>query len=350
MQQEKDITIYDIARVLNISASTVSRGLKNHHTVSIVTREKIAKTAKAMGYRINNFAKNLRKPGTRTIGVMIPELDSQFTTSVLAGIEKITSMAGYDLIIGHSAESWEKEAMNAQNFFDKRVDGLIVALAYDTDSLDHFTPFITKKIPLVFFDRVEDAGQGVIIVIDNFKAGYEATAHLIQEGCTRIAHFTANLKRNVFSDRFKGYQQALATYGLFYTPEWTFINDQTEEVIRAVTHTLLDSSPRPDGIFIANDFCAAVCIKTIKEAGLKVPEDIAIVGFNNDAIGKLMDPTITTIDYPGLEMGETAARQMLDLLEHPPKRVVRKKILIGSELIIRESSLHSSKGSPDRTR
>jgi len=338
MEQEKDITIYDIARVLNVSASTVSRGLKNHPTVNITTREKIAETAKAMGYRSNNFAQNLRKRYTKTIGIIIPELDSQFTTSVLAGIERITSVAGYDLIIGHSCESREKEAMNAQNLFEKRVDGLIAALAYDTDSLSHFSPFIVKRTPLVFFDRVEDAGPGVKIVIDNFKAGYDATAHLIQEGCTRIAHFSASMKRNVFSDRFKGYRQALSTYGLSYMPECTFVNDQTEEAIRSATDAILRMSPRPDGIFITNDFCAAVCIKAIKEAGLKVPKDIAIVGFNNDAISKLIDPAITTIDYPGLEMGEAAARQMLELLEHPPKQLSSKKILIGSELIIRESS------------
>jgi LacI family transcriptional regulator len=338
MDPEKEVTIYDIARALNISPSTVSRGLKDHPTVNVATRAKIAETAKAMGFRINSIAKNLRQRSTRTIGVIVHELNSQFTTFVLAGIESVMTPAGYALIIAHSSESYAKEITNTQNLYDKRVDGVIAALAYDTESLTHFEPFIAKKIPVVFFDRVEESGQGIKIVIDNFRAGYDATAHLIQQGCARIAHFGASLKRNVFSDRLKGYRQALAGYGLDYMPERVFINSQTEEAIRSATRTMIGMDPRPDGVFLANDFCAAVCIRTIKEAGLRVPEDIAVVGFNNDVISKLMEPAITTINYPGLEMGEVAARQMLYLLENPEERPVSKKILIGSELIIRASS------------
>ena len=338
MEKEKNITIYDIARVLNISASTVSRGLQNHPTVNIATREKIAETAKAMGFRINNIAKNLRQRSTRTIGIIIHELNSQFTTFVLAGIERVTTPAGYDLIIAHSSESYVKEVLNAHNLFDKRVDGLIATLAYDTDSLSHYDPFIAGKVPLVYFDRVEEEGEGVKIVIDNFKAGYDATTHLIQQGCTRIAHFGASLKRNVFGDRFRGYRQALAGHGLEFVEERVFINGQTEEAITEGTQTIVGMDPRPDGVFLANDFCAAVCIRAIKSAGLRVPQDIAVVGFNNDAISKLVEPAITTVNYPGLEMGEEAARQLLYLLENPHERPT-KKIFIGSELIIRESSL-----------
>ena len=149
MKQEKDVTIYDIARQLNVSAATVSRALQDHKTVNKHTKKKIFELASQLGYRTNNFASNLRNQRTRTIGVIIHELNSNFITSVLAGIEKITTAAKYDLIIGHSSETYAKEIANAHNLFHKRVDGLIVSLAYDTTDLSHFDPFIKKNIPVI---------------------------------------------------------------------------------------------------------------------------------------------------------------------------------------------------------
>jgi LacI family transcriptional regulator len=341
MSEEKEITIYDIARMLGISASTVSRGLQNHPAVNIETRKRIAETAAKLGYRSNNFATSLRKQKTRTIGAIIHELHSEFVISALAGIEKITNAAGYDLIIGHSSETMAKEVANAHNLFNKRVDGLIASLAYNTTDLLHFEPFFRKKIPVVFFDRVEENNNGIQVVIDNFKAAYDATVHLIQQNCTRIAHSTANLQRNVYSERLKGYRQALHNYGLPYNPDWTFVNDQSRESIRDMVHDLVRMDPRPDAIFLTNDFCAAVCIQVLRELGLRIPQDIAVVGFNNDTISQLMEPQITTINYPGNEIGEVAAKCLIDLLDKPADPNLHRRIVIGSELIIRNSTLRT---------
>ncbi|HEV9036536.1 MAG TPA: LacI family DNA-binding transcriptional regulator, partial [Puia sp.] len=218
MTGKKDITIYDIAKVLGLSPATVSRGLKDHPAINIKTRKRIMDMAKEMGYRSNSFASNLRMQKTHTIGIIVHELRSQFISSVLAGIEKVATDAGYDLIIGHSSETWRKEAANAHNLFHKRVDGLIASLAFDTKEMDHFDPFVQKGIPIVFFDRVEEFSYGTRVIIDNVKAGYEATAHLAAQGCRRIAHITASLARNVYAGRLKGYQQALSDYGLPYDP------------------------------------------------------------------------------------------------------------------------------------
>jgi len=336
--QEKEITIYDIARLLGISASTVSRGLKNHPGVNIKTRVRIAETAAKLGYRSNSFATSLRKQQTRTIGAIIHELHSEFVILALAGIEKITNNAGYDLIIGHSSETMVKEVANAHNLFNKRVDGVIASLAYDTTNLQHFEPFFRKKIPVVFFDRVEENNDGIQVVIDNFKAAYEATAHLIGQKCTRIAHSTANLQRNVYSQRLEGYRQALRDHGQTYNPDWTFVNDQSREAIREMAGNIVRMSPRPDAIFLTNDFCAAVCIQTFKQLGLRIPDDIAVVGFNNDTISQLMEPQITTIDYPGNEIGESAATHLIDLLNNPNDPTLHQKVVIDSKLIIRGSS------------
>ncbi|HVW60714.1 MAG TPA: LacI family DNA-binding transcriptional regulator [Puia sp.] len=344
MDAKRDVTIYDIARVLSLSPATVSRGLKNHPAINIKTRKRITDMAKEMGYRSNNFASNLRRQKTNTIGIIVHELKSQFISSVLAGIEKVTAAAGYDLIIGHSSETYKKEAANAHNLFHKRVDGLIASLAFDTKDLDHFTPFVQKKIPVVFFDRVEEAPYGTKVIIDNVKAGYEATAHLAQQGCRRIAHLTANLGRNVYAGRCNGYKQALADHGLTFDPNHLLVTDLSETAAIQSARTILNMPSRPDGIFITNDFCAAVFMQELKEAGCRVPEDIAIVGFNNDVISKIISPKLTTINYPGEEVGEQAALSLLEQMAGHSSARTTDTVIIRSELIVRESSLKSTAG------
>ena len=340
MTGKKDSTIYDIAKVLGLSPATVSRGLKDHPAINSKTRKRIMDMAREMGYRSNSFASNLRMQKTHTIGIIVHELKSQFISSVLAGIEKVTTEAGYDLIIGHSSETYRKEASNAHNLFHKRVDGLIASLAFDTREMDHFDPYVQKNIPIVFFDRVEEFAYGTRVIIDNVKAGYEATAHLAAQGCRRIAHITANLARNVYAGRLKGYQQALADFGLPYEPSLLIVNDLSEAAAIRSTKQVLAMDQRPDGVFITNDFFAAVFLQTLKENGVRVPEDMGIVGFNNDAIARIIQPKLTTINYPGEEIGEQAARSLLDQLAGLSSARSTDTIIVRSELIIRESSLH----------
>lgn len=339
MSREKEITIYDIARELDLSAATVSRGLKDHPAINKHTKKKIADLAIKLGYRSNTFASNLRRQRTNTIGVIVHELNSHFITSVLAGIEKVATEANYDLIIGHSSETYKKEASNAMNLFHKRVDGLIASLAYDTEDLSHFEPFAKKGIPVLFFDRVFEEGEGTKVVINNHKAGYDATAHLIGQGCKKIAHVTANLKRNVYADRLSGYQQALLEQNVPYEESLVIVNDLSEEASVEAARQIMAMKPMPDGVFITNDFCAAVCIQTFKDAGLRVPEDIAVVGFNNDAICKIIQPKLSTINYPGIEMGEIVARNLVNHLNGVSDINLTNTIIIKSELIIRESSM-----------
>jgi LacI family transcriptional regulator len=339
MSREKDITIYDIARELDLSAATVSRGLKDHPAINKHTKKRIADLATKLGYRSNNFASNLRRQSTNTIGVIVHELNSHFITSVLAGIEKVTTEANYDLIIGHSSETYKKEVSNALNLFHKRVDGLIASLAYDTEDMAHFAPFAKKGIPVMFFDRVFEDGEGTKVVINNHKAGYDATAHLIEQGCKRIAHITANLKRNVYADRLSGYRQALLEKGLNYDESQVIVNDLSEEAGIEAAKQIMAMKPMPDGVFITNDFCAAVCIQTFKDAGVEVPKDIAVVGFNNDVISKIIQPKLTTINYPGIEMGEIVARNLINHLSGVSNINLTNTIIIKSELIIRASSM-----------
>ncbi len=339
MKQKKDITIYDIAQKLEISSATVSRGLQDHPAINKNTRKKIQDAAKELGYRHNTFASSLRKQKTNTIGVIVHELNSNFITSVLAGIEKVTTEAGYDIIIAHSSESSTKEAANALNLFHKRVDGLIASLAFDTKSLEHFQHFEEKGIPVIFFDRVEEKGESTKVIIDNYKCGYQATQHLIEQGCKRIVLVTANLKRNVYAQRYKGYADALFDNNISLNKNLVLIKDLSEQCGVEAAKEILQMKPLPDGAFITNDFSAAICMQTLKDYGIRIPEDIAIVGFNNDAISKIVEPQLSTIHYPGIDMGEIAARNLISHLKGMSNIKHTQTIVVRSELIVRKSSL-----------
>lgn len=339
----KETTIYDIAEALNISAATVSRALKNHPAINSNTRKKVMAKADELGYRFNHFASNLRKPKTNTIGVIIPRLNSYFVSTAIAAMEKVASEAGYNIIISQSMESAAKEIINANTMFNNRVDGLLVSLANDTSSFSHFTKFTAKGIPVVFFDRVIENDDSISIVIDNYKSGYDITNHLIQQGCKRIVHITASLKRNVYNERFNGYRQALTDAGIRYTDNLLLDCDLSEQGSAEVTEKILAMKRLPDGIFTANDICAASCMKVLRQHGIKIPADIAIAGFNNDPISRMVEPNITTVNYPAYEIGEAAASYLINHLTGVANMLATNKIILKSEVLIRESSLRKKK-------
>lgn len=339
MENSKEITIYDIAKNLNVSPSTVSRALNDDPTVSKKTRKKIFETALQMGYRSNPYAKNLRQQNSFTIGVIVHELNSSFMTSVLSGIERIANEAGYGIIITDSSQSVKKEAANAQNLFSRRVDGIIASLAPDTKNLDHFKPFEKKNIPIIFLDSAGEITESTSVVIDNSLCGRMATQHLIEQGCRRIAHVTSDLQHNIYALRYEGYLDALRENKLPFDESLLVITDSSEEAGEEAAKRIIRLQPMPDGVFVTNDFTAAVCIRTFLEHGLRVPQDMAVVGFNNDVIGKLIKPTLTTINYPGKEMGETAARHLVNHLKGMGNIGSISTLKIRAELIVRQSSL-----------
>jgi LacI family transcriptional regulator len=338
MSREKEITIYDIARELNISAATVSRGLKDHPTVNKATRKRIQELAVKLGYRSNTFASNLRKKSTRTIGVIVPRLSSYFMSNVIAGMEHIASTEGYNMIISQSLETLKKEKANADTMFNNRVDGLLASLSFETENLDHFEPFIRKGIPLIFFDRIKEHSQCMGIIIDNYKAAYEATKHLLDQGYRRIMHIGGSTISNVYSERLRGYKQALTDHKIAVDPKLILTKNMSEESGIEAANYILKLKHLPDAVFSANDACAVYCMRTLKQAGIRIPEEMGFVGFNNDPMSKVVEPNLTTINYPGYTMGETAVTQLINHLNGLSNITSTNIIVLRSELIIRESS------------
>ncbi|HMI04091.1 MAG TPA: LacI family DNA-binding transcriptional regulator, partial [Pedobacter sp.] len=263
MKSGKEVTIYDIAAELNISAATVSRGLKDHPSINKKTKKRIKEVAMEMGYRSNTFASNLRSKRTNTIGVIIPRLNSNFMSAVLSGMEKVANEASYNLIISQSLESAQKEALNVQTMFNNRVDGIMVSLAYDTKDTSHFELLLKKGIPLLFFDRVLEHPQCTSVMIDNRKAGYEATRHLAEQGCKNIFHITGELTRNVYADRLSGYKSALQDFGLEYNEANVLVTRLDEKAGIDAAEKIMAMDPLPDGVFASNDTSAVSCMSAL---------------------------------------------------------------------------------------
>ena len=344
MKKKAEVTIYDISRALNISASTVSRGLNNSPQVRKDLRKKIMQTAQEMGYQHNKFAANLRQKRTRTLGVVIPRIDSHFMSTVISGMEKVANNAGYQLLISQSEESAVLEEANIQALFNSRVDGMLVSLSYETRNSDSFRNILRKDIPLVFFDRVLECNNCVSVVIDNYRAGYDATKHLIDQGCRKIVHVAGSLNRNVYNDRYRGYRQALADNNLTFDDRMLIVTDLGDSSGMIVLNQILNNGTTPDGIFTANDTSAVSLICELKRKGYRVPDDIAVAGFNDDPVSRIVEPNLTTVHYPGRAMGEVAASTMIRILEGTQYERVNS-ITLTHELIIRQSSLRSGKES-----
>ncbi|MDO1513856.1 LacI family DNA-binding transcriptional regulator [Maribacter confluentis] len=334
----RKITIYDLAQMLNVSPATVSRSLNDHHSISDATKKRILEKAEEVGYRTNKFAANLSNQKSNTIGVIVPRLNSYFMSTVLAGIEQVANEVGYNLIISQSLESEEKEKINTRTLLDSGVDALLISLANDSKDYKHFEHFITHKIPILFFDRVIDLPHCPKILIDNLSAGYEAGKHLIEQGCANLLHISGNLKRKLYEDRYKGFKNALLEHQLEINDYTLIETDLDPKNIQSVIKIITGSPKKIDGIFVASDNYAANCIKELKKAGIRVPQDIKVVGFNNDPVSEIISPNLTTINYPGHKMGVLAGESIIAHLKGSINLQSTNTILLRHQLIIRESS------------
>lgn len=343
MEKRKDVTIYDIAKLLHFSPATVSRALNDHPGISDRTKKKIVNTANKLGYRSNTFASNLRRQHSNTLGVIVPRLNSYFMSMAISGMEKVANLSGYNLLISQSLETMEKEITNAKTMFDSRIDGLLVSLAYDTCDLSHFDVFTKRDIPLIFFDRVADQQRVTSVVINNYKSGYEVTNHLIEQGCRRIVHITGSLLRNVYANRLKGYKQAFVDNGLSFQKDYVLETDLSEQAGSESADILIKMDPKPDGLFVANDTCAVSCIQRLRQYDVKIPEEIAIAGFNNNPISRVVEPTLTTVNYPAREMGEVAVTNLINHLNGSSNIHATNTIILRSDLLIRDSTMKKSK-------
>ena len=340
MKEHTEVTIYDIAKKLNLATSTISRGLKDHHSISKKTIDKIKKTAAEMGYRPNNLAASLRSKKTKTIGVLVPTITQPFLSSLISGIEVTANKAGYNVVIMQSHDSYLEEVSLTKSLYSNRVSGVICSLAMETVDTNHFSLFIDANIPLVFVDRVPNSFNTFRVVIDNFESGYIATKHLISQGCKRIAHITAGSEYSIYNERKKGYLEALKEFNLPIEEELIIkVGGITYEEAEKASYKLLSLENRPDGIFAPGDILGVSAIQCAKKMRIKVPEELSVIGFNNDPISYIIDPNLSTITHPASKMGQTSAEIILKNLKPNKKKYeIKEMTFLKTEVLARESS------------
>jgi LacI family transcriptional regulator len=337
------VTIKDIARELNISPSTVSRALKDHPDISVDTKKAVNALAEKLNYQPNIVALSLRQKKTNTIGVIIPEVVHFFFSTVISGIEDVAYQAGYNVILAQSNESYAREVAHVKTLFNSRVDGMLLSLSRETANFDHVESIISKGVPIVFYDRMYNSPTSSKVIVDDYAGAKEAVNHLITEGCKNIVHLVGAPNLIISADRLRGYKDALKENKMEIKDSLILSCDTgTFEEGKSVTQKLLASGTKFDAIFANNDPMAMGATMAIKEKGLKIPQDIAIVGFSNWFFGELMDPSLTTIDQPGFEMGQEAARlliKQIDMKEKDQYEPIEEIKVLKTRLVIRNSSL-----------
>ena len=338
MSNKAETTIHDIAKKLKLSASTVSRALNDNPVISEPTRNLVKRIANEMGYRPNSLAANLRTKRTNTIGVIVPLINRHFFSSVISGVEEVAYSKGFAVTISQSNDNFEKESKIVQTLFANRVDGIILSIGMETNTIDHLKLFSERNIPIVFFDRIVDEIKAHKIVVDDYGGAYRATKHLIDQGAKNIAHIGGPLHLKIYEYRQKGYCNALIEGGLKVNESLIINNSLTREEGTNSIQKLLANEIKPDAIFCANDTTALSVIIYLKENRIKVPEDIAIVGFSNEPFSELVTPSISTVKQPGFMIGQKAAQLIIQQIVHNNKDTDYETIVMPTELIIRDSS------------
>lgn len=335
----KKTTIYDIAQKLGLTAATVSRALNNNNKISEKTRQLVQKTAVEMNYEQNTLAKALKSGKSFNVGVIVPRIDSNFFASVIRGIEEELYPKGYHVIICQTHDQENQELGNINSLLNAQVDGILMSISNAKIKNIIFESIIRKNVPLIFFDRKKEISGVSSVTIDDFNGAYQATKHLINQGHKRIAHLSNDRRLEIFKNRYLGYKQAIIDHGLEY--DESLVIETFSKVLagRESTKGLLSLPNPPDAIFSSSDFSALGAIEEIKAHGLKIPEDISVIGFSNEPFTRFMELSITSVDQSPVEMGRKAALVFLEEVDCDMKTKIPQQIVLQPELIIRKSSL-----------
>ena len=339
---KQKITIKTIAKELGVSTSTVSKALRDSHEISIDTKDKIKAYAAMFNYKPNSLALQLRNQKTKLIGVILPRIVHHFFSTVIKGIEQGASEKGYHIMVCFSNESYKKEVENLKVLSNGSVDGLIVSIAketLETKDFTHFKDLVNEEIPLVLFDRVVDEILCDKVVVDDVGAGYKATKYLLNQNSLKIALITTPEHENVGTLRRQGYERALSEKGISVNKK-LIIEVEEKENIKAQIERVFDQDI--DAVFAVNEIYAATAMRIAKEKGYKVPQEFSVIGFTDGLISEYSSPSITTIAQHGLEMGKQAVEVLIERIEKEAEVYEPKKIVISSNLKLRESTKPSS--------
>ena len=331
--KKKRVSITDIAKQLEVNASTVSRALNGSKKVSEKKRREIIALAKELGYRPNPSAKNLVKRETNTIGLIIPEFTLHFYSRMLSGIESVTSSQGYQLIICTSNEKQKQEIKACETFLDARVDGILATVCKKNEKFGHLQQILDSGTPLVLMDRICEDVETSYVVSNDFEGAYNAVKYLLESGCKRILHISGPKNLSTSFNRMMGYKEALKKHDIEFNPAWLIQNDQRDltRIIKSCIQNQLIQ-----GVFAYNDYLAYEVYQIARELKLNVPEDLSIIGFADEPIANYLTPQLSTVNQQPFKMGAAAAKFLLNQIKKPGNSVESKGL--ETKLVLRGST------------
>lgn len=335
------ITIKDIARELGLSVSTVSKALSDSYEISDKTKKMVIEYAEKNNYRANPAAKSLRQGHTKSIGVVVSTIENNFFSQVINGIESIAYDKGYNVIITQTHESYEREVLNLKHLIFRSVDGILISLSTETKDTGHLRSIHEKGLPIVFFDRVCHEIDTHKVIADNFAGAYEATQHLIGLGHKKIAHITSSPNVSITQERLAGYQKALEDNEIpaneSYIKYCMHGGKDLYEIEGALSE-LLKHKNKPDAIFTASDRITTATLTLLRKLKIRIPEEIALVGFTNTTLADMLNPTLSTIYQPGFEIGKKAVEMLISIIESRRPVTEFETTVMPTQLFVRDSS------------
>ncbi len=333
----KRVTLKNIADTLNLSMMTVSRALNNKPNVDEETKEKVVRTARELGYFPNQIAKSLVIAKTHTIGVMVPEITHSFFPEAIKGIEEVVYKEGYNIILTHSAEDAKREISAIETLASRRVDGILASVAESDTEYKIYKQVINMGLHVVFFDRcVYNIGASCVSINDE-ESAFKITEHLINHKYKRIAHLSGPKSISIAKERLKGFLKALKKYKIVYDNRLIIEAGFHETGGYNAMNKLLELPKKdwPRAVVAVNDPAAFGAMKAILEKGLRIPEDIALVGFSDDIRAELMPIPLTTVKQHAYEVGKAAAQKLIAHIQNKKESV--ENLIVKSELVIRNS-------------
>lgn len=335
---KRPATIADIAKSLGVSMATVSRALNGSTLISEKTRKRVVTEADRLGFTPNPIAVALKTGRTRTIGMVVPLINRNYFVEAIAGVESVIYDAGYELLIASTGNYYEREKKVIDSLSQGKVVGVIAAVAAETTDYQHYKDLIAKGVPVVMFDRLMPLEGMSSVVQDDYQGAYDATRHLIEQGCRVIYHYRGLQNVSMWNAREKGYRHAMADAGIKVERNWVYTALTTPEEGVKYANKLLARNELPEGILFSGDFAAKAAMEVFAANGVKMPEQVAVVGFVNEPWDKYLDPPLTSVEQFPYEIGKEAARLMLKAINGDKPQ----KIVLDTELVIRKSSLRKS--------
>lgn len=332
----KQTTIKTIAEKLNLSVSTISRALNDHPDIHEETKRTIRQLADKLGYRPNIIARNLKSSKSNQIGVIVPEIRHDFFANALSGIEEVAYQKGYTVVLAQSNEEQKREEINLNSMYLHRVSGIIISVSQTTKHTTHFKKLLENGVKMVFFDRVINGLNVPTVHIDDRLSAYNAVKLMIRKNYDQIVHFAGPQDLVICRNRALGYEEALEEFGNGLKPLILEGGMHETDGYEAVDKLEIMRKNRC-AIFAVNDPVAVGAIKRLKELGIKIPEEVGIVGFSNNPISDLISPRLTTVEQPAFEMGRKAAELLIEQIENETDPATQPEIILDTKLIVRES-------------